>query len=880
MTASRSSRAAVPLLASALLLAAPAASRFALAAPGGEAAGARPAPRPLALATAPAGALHGREGAELLLRIDASDPAGGRVTVRLLNPPPGARLRPLAGAARPGSSAEVRWSVPPGVQGVWTLAIEAKSSSGASGMLAVPVRISGLGGPAVRTGDVTGDAVPDVVGGARQADVGGVANAGAIHVWAGGASVSTAPSASLTVPGASPGDLLGLSSEEGLQLADVTGDGVLDVVAVAQHADLGAFPDSGAVYVWAGGALAGAVAPTAVLERPFHATSDQLGESGVRFADVTGDGVTDVVVGTSLADVNGVTNAGTILVFEGGPGLAGSPAPHSELAVSSAVANDRLGHASGAGFQLVDVSGDGIADVLAGASQADVAGLVNFGAAYVWFGGRGGGGATWDPDVFLYAVGPLPLPANGDQMGDASGQAIQVGDVSGDGIADVVIGARFAEGDAVADAGAIYVWEGNLQGGTTPIPDHVLTAPNAAPGDRLGESSGQGILLVDLSGDGIDDVVAGAQQADHNGVTNSGRVCVWRGGNLNSPAASFGDGTVDDQLGRASGQGILTADVNGDGRLDLLVGAILADAGPSSDAGAVYVWDGDAGFDFDRAPDLVITGSGDGERLGDTPGQGILTADVTADGVLDVVIGSPYADGFLQDTGEIQVWRGVVGSLPTFEASLADFSAEVGDRLGSAAGQGILIGDVSGDGRPELIAGAQYADAGGVVDAGALHVWRYESGSFQHTRLEVPGAEAGDRLGEASGFGIQLADLDDDGIDDLVVGARLADVGGVSNAGAVHLFGWLFGSLGYRATLLDPGLGPNDQLGFSADGIQFADVTGDGVLDLLVGAQLADEGAVNDGAIHLWTGGPGILISPAPETLSVPGAASGDQLGG
>ena len=83
---------------------------------------------------------------------------------------------------------------------------------------------------------MTGDGNLDIVVGAELADVGGVVDTGAIYVWQGGPTLHATPTplATLTVAGAVANDQLGNASGQAIQFADVTGDGILDVVAAAR----------------------------------------------------------------------------------------------------------------------------------------------------------------------------------------------------------------------------------------------------------------------------------------------------------------------------------------------------------------------------------------------------------------------------------------------------------------------------------------------------------------------------------------------------------------------------------------------------------------------------------------------------------------------
>src|SRR5439155_11149374 len=126
----------------------------------------------------------------------------------------------------------------------------------------------------------------DVVIASPDADSATTADVGAVFVYRGGAGLSGAKTedARLSVSGAATGDALGWgdpaigADQTGATLADVTGDGVLDVVARAEKADVAGAVDVGAIYVWAGGAgLSGPKTETAALTVPGPTAGDRLG---------------------------------------------------------------------------------------------------------------------------------------------------------------------------------------------------------------------------------------------------------------------------------------------------------------------------------------------------------------------------------------------------------------------------------------------------------------------------------------------------------------------------------------------------------------------------------------------------------------------------
>lgn len=333
-------------------------------------------------------------------------------------------------------------------------------------------------GQLVRIGDVSGDGVLDLVASAPYADVSGAFDAGVVHVWRGGPALlgDLAPTATLrSVAPATLDELTRITGEGGLQLADVTGDGVLDVLAAAQQKDVGGNANVGAVQVWAGGpGLIGALSASASLQVTGAAPGDLLGNIGspdspivgplaalgVRVAEVTGDAILDVIAITHVADGPGAVDAGAAYVWAGGPGVAGSTSQTATLRVAGASAGDKLGLVSGHGLQIADVSGDGVCDVIVGASLADALPLADTGAVYVWLGGA----------LLSGTPAPRALTASdrraNDQLGlileRRYGQGILAGDVTGDGVLDLVVGCSEADVSGVSASGALYVWRGPI----------------------------------------------------------------------------------------------------------------------------------------------------------------------------------------------------------------------------------------------------------------------------------------------------------------------------------------------------------------------------------------------------------------------------------
>jgi hypothetical protein len=385
-----------------------------------------------------------------------------------------------------------------------------------------------------------------------------------------------------------PGDALGVGTGQAIQFADLSGDGMLDVIVSAELAA----NEDGRVYVWVGGiAHYGAVTPTAELSG--YASGERLGHmsgQGVFAIDVTGDGILDIVAGSSISGYGNHPEMGEIYVYDGVSGFEnGLQAPSLSWSPwAGTLTHHRLGDITGPGVQFFDVTGDYRIDVISGSSNTGYEGAAKTGAAYVWEGG---------PNMGSMNSHSLTVPGAvaGDQLTRGAGQGIRVHDLTGDGILDLLVSAEFAGLNGVPDAGAFYVWEGGPSLATT-APRNTLRAESPLPGDRLGGVSGSNILIADPDYDSIDDIVIGSQHADHNGVTNTGAYYFFSSGvsypgeviayNVLSPAyASTGD-----QLGRGS-FGMDIFDMTGDGLPDLLIGTAFADES-CIDSGALYLWEG------------------------------------------------------------------------------------------------------------------------------------------------------------------------------------------------------------------------------------------------------------------------------------------------
>ncbi len=301
-------------------------------------------------------------------------------------------------------------------------------------------------------GDATGDAGEEVLVGAPQNDAGG-ADAGAAYL------VSSEPTgivslsdADARMTGEAAGDLAGWSVSTAEDFDD---DGSADVVVGARQSNSSA-PNAGAAFV-----VTDFPAESSLSDAQFTLTGvserDNAGWAVSDAGDANSDGYGDVIVGAPFNDEAG-TSAGAAYVVYGGADRSGSLSlADADITLFGEAADDRAGHSvSSAGSG--DVTCDEFADLLVGAPGNDEAGD-DAGAAYLVVGG--------DDVNAVQNLSDAEAKLLGEEAGDEAGRAVtDLGDVTGDGNEDVMVGAPFH--DEHPDVGAAYIVAGVCPPPTTP----------------------------------------------------------------------------------------------------------------------------------------------------------------------------------------------------------------------------------------------------------------------------------------------------------------------------------------------------------------------------------------------------------------------------
>ena len=505
---------------------------------------------------------------------------------------------------------------------------------------------------------------------------------------------------------------------------------------------------------------------------------------------------------------------------------------------------------------------------------------------------------------------------HGASQNDQSGRSVSnAGDVNGDGLDDLIIGAHRADPNSTDinfDSGASYVVFGKESGEGIALSDiengtgtfgFMITGGNTAT--YHGQSvSGAG----DVNGDGLDDLIVGAPL----GVAGAAGISFVVFGKADNAAIDLSTFPLNNLGGfkingvssnDQSGQSVSGAgDVNGDGKDDLIVGSFKDDPNDAINSGASFVVFGKADTTAVALSDiedavlnpLDLDGntilddpSGfaiNGVAAGDLSGISVSGAgDVNGDGLDDLIIGASHDDTNGSNTGASFVVFGKAGSEVVELSTIGTGGFAInGISAGEATGSSVSgAGDVNGDGLDDVIVGAPFSGSDGVLsgagfvvfgktDTSAVKLSDIKSGIFNANDLNLNGL-----LDDPSGFAVSgltsdallghsvsdAGDVNGDGFDDLILGAYNSDPNGSASGASFLIFGKVNGAevdiqdiIGNSGGFAINGVSQNDQSGRSVSGA--GDVNGDGFADLFIGAPLDDPNSLESaGASFVFFGG-------------------------
>jgi hypothetical protein len=404
------------------------------------------------------------------------------------------------------------------------------------------------------------------------------------------------------------------------------------------------------------------------------------------------------------------------------------------------------------------------------------------------------------------------------------------GDVNGDGYADVIVGAPYYSNGQDRE-GRAYVYYGSASG-LEPLP--AWTFESNLVECEIGWSVAS---AGDVNGDGYDDVLVASEFC--GALDREGRVYLFLGsaaGLSATHAWMIQGGGSDESLGWSIAS---AGDVNNDGYDDVIVGAPWASY-PEGHEGRAYVF-------YGSASGLSTTANWTAESNVDWSdfGQSVASAgDVNGDGFSDAIIGYVGMSNPEVAEGRAYVYLGSASGLSTMPAWMYENNhagSELGESVASA-------GDVNGDGfsdvivggfrygNPEPREGVAYLFLGSASGLSFTPAWKAESNQDY--------AEYGQSVASAG-------DINHDGYDDVLVGAPWYS-SGENYEGRAFLY---YGSpTGLRPSPIHMAESNQERahLGYSV--ASAGDVNGDGIADIIVGAQWYDGGQENEGRATVYHG--------------------------
>ena len=615
-------------------------------------------------------------------------------------------------------------------------------------------------------------------------------------------------------------DWSGISSytDADVTIAGTTDGGSLFGYSLIANADLGTTPDihndivvgapnDGKVYIYINDGTYPTTEATADTTIAGELPGDRFGEVlATGELNTTPDKYVDLVVSAPSYNFS----QGRVYIFYND----GFPADSSSADVT--FTGENVGEQFGFSLATGELSAtrDNRTDLVVGATQYP--NDTGVGRVYVYYNDGAYGAADWT--------------ATGDNGGDRLGESLAVGDLSRDGRADLIIGmSGYDSGDAEGLVRVYYNTDAGLA-----LTDSLInnTGSNSFAGSSL--------LVADITGDGWNDLITGANGA----YTNKGLVLI----------DDYSRKEITGSAGVQYGQSMAIGDFDGDGDNDFAISAPEY----NSSQGQVYIFFDDINSStkaVNPGAQVTITGESAGDEFGYSLASGKVSE--TADTIDDLVIGAPGANS---DVGWVYVFDGRTGWVDTYDAT-TDYDNRLKDNgSNQRCGTTVIAGyDLVGDSREDFAFACT-----GIIGSGSGEHYidicnndgTYPVDTFCANSLDVSNTNRGASMA--------VGDIDNDGWLDLVVG----DPTIVTNDGAVHVYYGLDNPSGIASSAGLTITGESDsKFGTS---VAVGDFNNNGNDDIAVGAP---EYSTNQGRVYVFNNDGSIPTSAGSADETITGAA-------
>lgn len=418
----------------------------------------------------------------------------------------------------------------------------------------------------------------------------------------------------------------------------------------------------------------------------------------------------------------------------------------------------------------------------------------------------------------------------GLEAGDFYGRSVaSIGDLDQDGIGDIAVGASVDENGVTTFTGAVHIHFLNADRTIKSSVKIGEATPNGPTGLENLDVYGTGVASIgDLNGDGVQDLLVGASSDENGATADVGAVYIHfmnTDGTIDS-TVKIGEGTPNGPTGLDANDryGVAVAgigDLNIDGVEDIAVAAYFDETGAATNAGAFFIhfMNTDGTIDSTVKIGEGTTNGPLGLDISDGYGHGLSSiGDLNNDGVIDIAVGAVFDEaGATPTTGAVYIHYmntdGTIDSTVKIGEGTANgpLGLDTSDDYGTSVAS---IGDLNGDGVQELLVGAKTDETGAAAGGGAVYLhYLNTDGTIDSTvKIGEGTANGPSDINPDDFYGSYVASLGDfngDGLQDFIVGAREDETGPTDGVGAVYIH----------------------LTGTSISGSIFADLDGDGVDD-------------------------------------------------